>query len=228
MRLEDLNWMDVENYLQTDDRLMLVTGACEQHAYLSLLTDIKTPLAMADAASRQTGVLVAPPLNFGVSPYFTTFPGTISLRTQTFLSVVEDVVRAVYAQGFKKLLVVNGHGGNEGAKNVLRELANTLPGLKVDWYSWWLAPTFGKVARGSGLAGYHANWMESFPFCRVAELPDGEKAPVDEGGRVLSAEETRTLLGDGSYGGYYKADDAILQRVFDACVQDIVAKLKFE
>jgi hypothetical protein len=34
MRFEDLNWMDVENYLKTDDRLMLVVGACEEHGYL--------------------------------------------------------------------------------------------------------------------------------------------------------------------------------------------------
>ena len=50
MRLEDLNWMDVEQYLKTDDRLLVVLGACEQHGYLSLLTDIKIPLALADAA----------------------------------------------------------------------------------------------------------------------------------------------------------------------------------
>jgi creatinine amidohydrolase len=50
MRLEDLNWMDVEKYLAQDDRLILVLGACEQHAYLSLLTDIKIPLALADSA----------------------------------------------------------------------------------------------------------------------------------------------------------------------------------
>jgi len=70
MRIEDLNWMDVENYLKQDDRLILVIGACEQHGYLSLLTDIRIPLALADAASQQAGVLVAPPLNYGASPYF--------------------------------------------------------------------------------------------------------------------------------------------------------------
>ena len=41
MRLEELNWMDVEAYLKGDDRIMLVIGSCEQHGYLSLLTDIK-------------------------------------------------------------------------------------------------------------------------------------------------------------------------------------------
>lgn len=94
MRLEDLNWMDVERYLQTDDRLMIVLGSCEQHGYLSLLTDVKIPLALADAASEQTGVLVAPPLNFGSSPYFLAYPGTLSLRLNTLLDLVEDLIRS--------------------------------------------------------------------------------------------------------------------------------------
>jgi creatinine amidohydrolase len=55
MRIEDLNWMDVEEYLKHDNRLMLVVGACEQHGYLSLLSDVKIPLALADAAAKQTG-----------------------------------------------------------------------------------------------------------------------------------------------------------------------------
>lgn len=91
MRLEDVNWMDVEKYLAGEDRLMLVTGATEQHGYLSLLTDIRVPMAFADAASQQTGVLVAPALNYGVSPYFATYPGTFSLRASTLMDAVEDI-----------------------------------------------------------------------------------------------------------------------------------------
>src|SRR5574338_100571 len=103
MRLEDLTWMDVEKYLEQDDRLMLLTGATEQHAYLSLLTDVKIPQALADAASQRTGVLVAPPLNFGVSPYFLAYPGTLSLRVSTFTAVLEDVVRSAAGQGFRRM-----------------------------------------------------------------------------------------------------------------------------
>src|SRR5664279_2864941 len=102
MRIEDLNWMDVESYLQHDDRLIIVLGACEEHGYLSLLTDVRIPLALADSASQKTGVLVAPPLNFGVSPYFRSYPGTISLRVSTFLDVVEDLVRSVHGAGFRR------------------------------------------------------------------------------------------------------------------------------
>jgi creatinine amidohydrolase len=137
MRIEELNWMDVEKYLLQDDRLMLVVGATEQHGYLSLATDNNIPLAMADAASQKTGILVAPPLNFGVSPYFTTYPGTISLRVSTFLDVIEDMIRSVYGYGFRRILVVNGHGGNAPASLRLAELGNELSGLQTVFYSWW-------------------------------------------------------------------------------------------
>lgn len=227
MRFEDLNWMDVENYLKSDDRLMLVVGACEEHGYLSLLTDIKIPLALADAASERTHVLVAPPLNFGISPYFAKYPGTISLRTQTFLAVVADIVRWVHGQGFKKLLFINGHGGNDPARAVLSELVNELSGLKVSWYAWWMAPSVTAVAESAGLRSYHAAWIEAFPFCRVTELPRGEKAPVTAP-RLLNADETRALYGDGVFGGPYSADDALTQRIFEAAVADIVERLRFE
>src|SRR5512137_1325932 len=101
MRFEDLNWMDVEEYLKHDDRLILVVGACEQHGYLSLLSDVKIPLALADAASNRTGVLVAPPVNFGSSPYFVTYPGSLSLRLSTLMDAMEDIVRSAYGQGLK-------------------------------------------------------------------------------------------------------------------------------
>ena len=91
MRLEDLNWMDVEEYLKQDDRLILVLGPIEQHGYLSLATDVKIPLALADAAATKINILLAPPVNYGVSPYFATYPGTLSIRLSTFLDTVEDL-----------------------------------------------------------------------------------------------------------------------------------------
>jgi creatinine amidohydrolase len=227
MQIADTNWMAVEQYLRTDDRLMLVVGACEQHGYLSLTTDVKIPQALAGAASERSGVLVAPALNFGISPYFVKYPGTISLRTQTFLAVIEDVVTCVYEQGFRRLLFVNGHGGNSPAQAVLHELANGMPGLQMSWYSWWLAPSVTAVAESAGLRSYHAAWIEAFPFCRVCELPAGVKEPVASTA-ILNAEQTRAQAGDGVYGGPYVADDALMQRIFDAALADVLERLKFQ
>ncbi len=227
MRLEDLNWMDVEAYLRDDDRLILVVGACEQHGFLSLLTDVRIPLALADAASERTHVPVAPPLNFGISPYFQKYPGTISLRTSTFLAVVEDVTRWTYGQGFRRLLFLNGHGGNEPGRTLLAELVNELPGLQVDWYAWWTAASVRAVAERAGLPPSHANWLEAFSFCRVADLPAQAK-PLATAPRLLNAEATRALYGDGSFGGPYSAPAEVMQAIFDAALGDVLERLAFQ
>ncbi len=227
MRLEDLNWMDVEAYLQQDDRLMLVLGATEQHAYLSLLTDVRIPMALADAASQQTKVLVAPPLNFGSSPYFMAYPGTFSLRVSTLLSVVEDLLRSAYQGGFRRVLVLNGHGGNVPAKTQLSEVASSLPDLQVRWYDWWLSHSIENIALKHSLKPGHANWLEAFPFTIVSDLPQKPKTPPHVPG-ILSAEQARKVYGDGSFGGAYQASPQVMDEMFAAALQDVLQLLKFD
>jgi creatinine amidohydrolase len=226
MRLEDLNWMDVEAYLMRDKRLIIVLGATEQHGYLSLLSDVKIPLTLADVASRQTGVLVAPPVNFGVSTYFLTYPGTISLRISTFLDLVEDLVRSVYGYGFRKLLMINGHGGNEPARSRLAELANELPGIQISWYAWWTARSVEEVAARHKIKPSHANWLEAFPFTRVCDLPSEDK-PIPFFKGMPNAEETRLIYGDGSFGGPYQVDPEIMDELFTTALQDVLYLLEF-
>ena len=228
MRLEDLNWMAVEKYLQQDDRLMLVTGATEQHAYLSLLTDIKIPLALADAASEVAGVLVAPPLNFGLSPYFLAYPGTLSLRVSTLCSAVEDIVRSAYGHGFKRILVVNGHGGNSPVRNYLQEVNNTLPDLKLNWYDWWLADSTQAIAKRHDLKPSHANWLEAFPFTILGEMPTEVKPFPKVPSAIMDAKTTRSVYRDGSFGGAYRAPVEVMDEIFAACGQDILQLLAFE
>jgi len=226
MRLADLNWFDVEAYLDNDDRIILVLGSCEQHGYLSLLTDVKIPLAIADAASQQSGVLVAPPLNFGVSPYFLAYPGTVSLRITTLLDVVEDLVRSLYWQGFKRILVLNGHGGNDPARSRLYEIANELSDLRINWYAWWQSHSLEAIYQKYDLKPAHANWLEAFPFTRVTDLPDDSKIPPLVPG-LMGAGEIRQVYNDGSFGGPYQVDESIMQEIFDACLKDVAPLLRF-
>ncbi len=227
MRYEELNWFDVENYLEADDRLMLVFGSCEQHAHLSLLTDVKIPLALADAASNDSNVLVAPVVNFGVSPYFLAFPGTISLRVTTLLNVAEDIVRSVHQQGFRRILVLNGHGGNDPLKNRLYELTNQLELLQLKWYAWYQSHSVLDIAAKYDLKPAHANWVEAFPFTQIGEPPATDKLPL-EVPHLLSSQETRDLFGDGSFGGPYAVSQNIMQEIFDTALLDILQLLKFE
>jgi creatinine amidohydrolase len=227
MLFSNLNWMQVEDYLKKDDRLMLVIGSTEQHGYLSLATDTKIPLAMAEAAGEKSGVLIAPPIYFGCSPYFLAYPGTISLRLTTLMAIVEDVIRSAYGHGFRRFLILNGHGGNTAVKVFLDELANDLPEMRVRWYAWWQTQTVDKIAIEHHLPMGHASWEEAFSFTRVVDLPDKVKPSVEikEG---VNAEKLRALIGDGSFGGPYQVDDAIMDEIFDACVEEILETLKFE
>ncbi len=96
MRISELNWMDVEEYLKNEDRVIVVLGACEQHGYLSLQTDTKIPLALADAASARTNVIIAPEITVGVSPYFLSYPGTISIRSEIYIQFVADILGSLH------------------------------------------------------------------------------------------------------------------------------------
>lgn len=227
MRIDELNWFDVEQYLKHDDRLMWVLGSCEQHAYLSLLSDVLIPQALADAASQQTDVLVAPSLNFGSSPYFLAYPGTFSLRINTLLDVVEDVIRSAYRHGFRRIMILNGHGGNDPVRSRIYELLNELPGLQVVWYAWWQSHSIEQIAIHHGLKRAHANWLEAFSFTQVATLPNTDKTPPHITG-LLSAEATRQAYGDGSFGGFYQVSPEIMNELFSAALQDILQMLKFE
>ena len=227
MRLEDLTWMDLERYLEQDDRLMLVLGSTEQHATLSLLTDVKIPLALADAASQQTGVPIAPPLNFGISPYFLAYPGTLSLRVDTFNAVVEDVLRSAAGQGFRRILIVNGHGGNSPARVHLNAVINDLADVKLDWYDWWLSHSIEAVAEKHNLKPTHANWLEAFPFTIIGEPPAEPKVPPKVPSAILDAKTAREVYGDGSFGGPYVASETIQHEMFAAALNDILLLLKF-
>jgi creatinine amidohydrolase len=227
MRFEELNWFDIEIYLEADDRLMLVLGSCEQHGYLSLATDVLIPRAIGDAASQQTGVLVAPPLNFGASPYFLDYPGTLSLRLTTLLDLVEDLVRSAYGQGFKRFLVLNGHGGNDAVRGRLYELANEIPDLQLAWYAWWQSHSVMTIAKRLELKPAHANWLEAFRFTQVSDLPEGDKVPPPVSG-LLSAKQSRTTYQDGVFGGPYQVDQSILDEIFTAAVEDVLQLLRFE
>ncbi|MGB9669001.1 MAG: creatininase family protein [Anaerolineales bacterium] len=226
MRFEDLNWMDIETYLKSDDRLMLVIGACEQHGYLSLTTDVKIPLALADAVSQKSGVLVAPTINYGCSPYFQSYPGTISTRINTLLNLLEDIITSIYHSGFRRVLVLNGHGGNSFVRTFLYEMANRYPEMKFGWYEWWKSPAVEGISRKYDLKPTHANWLEAFSFTIVSNLPDKPKPEIEESA-IVHKDKIKNLYGDGSFGGNYFVSPHIMDEMFNACIDELLDLLNF-
>ncbi len=227
MQIQGQNWMGVDKYIRRDKRIILVLGACEQHGYLSLMTDTLIPHELGRRVSEKTGILLAPPLNFGISTSFAKFSGTITLRTSTYLAIIEDILRSLYGQGFRKIFILNGHGGNMNVKGLLHEIMNELSDLRIIFYSWWVENACTSIMKKYNVEGNHANWMEAFSFCRVADLPVGTKVPPHPR-QMLNADQMRKVYKDGSYGGDYMLDDRILDEVMTLMIGEVCELLKFK
>jgi creatinine amidohydrolase len=215
MRIADMNWMQVEAYLEADDRCVLPIGSTEQHARLSLCVDAILAERVAAEAAEPLGVPVYPAMPFGLAPYFLGFPGTVSLRVETLLAVVRDLVASVARAGFRRVLIVNGHGGNMPVGALAHELMAERPGLSLKFHSWWNAPRTWAKVQETDPSGTHANWMENFPWTRLADAPAPETAKPAPDLALMRAsppEGVRGILGDGSFGGpYRKPDEAMLE-----------------
>jgi creatinine amidohydrolase len=145
--LEELGWPDVAEYLTRDDRLILVMGSTEQHGrHMTFASDVWQPWEIARRLSDRTGVLLAPPVNYGMSLHHLGFPGSLSLRPHTLTSIVVDLLESAYEHGFRHILILNGHGGNiPSIQAALAEALHELHGLQVRLSSWWHEPAVKAV-----------------------------------------------------------------------------------
>ena len=214
MHIKDMNWMQVEAYLEGDDRCVLPIGSTEQHGYLSLGVDLILAERVALDAAEPLGVPVFPVIPYGNAPYFASYPGSVSLRVETLLAVVRDVIASAHRSGFRRILVVNGHGGNQPVAGLAGDMMVELTDLSIKFHNWWSAPKTWAKVQAIDASGSHANWMENFPWTRLAGVaPPAAKPAFDrELVKASPPRVVREILGDGSYGGdYQKADEVMLE-----------------
>jgi creatinine amidohydrolase len=229
MRSDRMTWMQVEHYLRFDSRCVLPLGSTEQHAYLSLAVDAILSEKVAVDAAEPVGVPVFPGVAYGLTPYFMAFPGTVSLSTATYERLLADILGSLRAHGFRRILVVNGHGGNAVARPAAEAWVADRDGVQLLWHDWWKAPRTLAAVKAIDEAASHASWMEGFPWTRVAGVtpPEVHKAPVDLSDRgELSPEAFRERLGDGSFGGWYQRPDDEMHAVWDVAVEETRAVLE--
>ena len=229
MKISDMNWMQVEQFLETDDRCILPTGSTEQHAYLSLTVDATLAARLANEVGEAARVPVFPVIPYGLAQQWTAFPGTVTLRVETYLALIRDVLDSIRRAGFRRILLLNGHGGNAPAQGMLREWMMDNPDSTVKWHNWYNAPlTWAKVLETDPI-GSHASWMENYPWTRLPSvaMPAEPKPVTDlEALMTLNPEKTRQVLGDGNMGGLYQRDDKEMLAIWRVAVDETRALLE--
>jgi creatinine amidohydrolase len=224
LRIEDCNWMQVEEYLRRDDRIVVPLGSIEQHAYLSLGVDRILSERVSVEAAEPLGVLVLPSLPYGLTPYFAAYPGSPTLQVPTYRAVIRELLDSLHDQGFRRFLFVNGHGGNDPGGEEAEAWQREHPDAQTRWHNWWAGGRVWTVVNEIDPDASHASWYENFPWTRLpgVELPQERKPMADIARmRELDPAAVRELLGDGSLGGLYERPDEDVLRVWQAGVEEV-------
>ncbi len=153
-----LGWQEfaelVPEHIET---VLIPTGTLEAHGVLPNGSDNLAPKAMAGALAERLDALIAPPLNYGVTGRLDGFPGTFSISESAYESFLSDILTGLAKNGFKNLIIVNGHGGPQTA--ILRRAAETVGRrervrtLVTNWWSMTSEVVFEVFGENGGHAG---------------------------------------------------------------------------
>lgn len=123
------------------DKAVLAVGSCEYHGdHLPYSTDMLVAQYLAETvAQRVQGLLVLPPVPYGMSVHYSAFPIALSVSTETLIHVLSDLLTSLHKHGLKRLLIINGHDGNIAAiEAATREFREEHPDMKIAVLeAWW-------------------------------------------------------------------------------------------
>jgi creatinine amidohydrolase len=186
--LARMTWPEVEERLKECDIALVPLGSTEQHGpALPVSTDhyIATQFAYkaAEMIWEKHKVVVTPTVTFGFSPHHMEFKGTITLSELTLSSMIADICHSLAQHGFKRIVLVNGHGGNETAiSNAMHDMHGNIDAkvYHVNWYGL----VGDKIKEVVTPPAYHACDMETSVAWFLGQRVLEDKR-VDEPGKVL-------------------------------------------
>ena len=229
MRVQDCNWMQLEEYLRADDRIVLPLGSVEQHAYLSLAVDQILSERVSVEAAEPLGVPVLPALPYGITPYFAAYPGSPTLCCRDVRRGAPRAARLARRPGLPAL------PARERPRRKRRRPASSSRAGRPAARSCRSSGTTGGTHRVRG------RWYRrSIPTRATrpgSRTSPGRASPAST--RPESASRWSTcrrcarpirptharLLGDGSFGGLYERPDEDVLRVWQAGVEEVRAVL---
>ena len=199
MFLQKMKWPEVAELSREQVIAVCGISAMEQHSlHMPLGTDyfINGELIRRLEAEFPEKLLCLPPVWFGSSGHHMDFPGTISLSSHNMVTVIKDIAGSLHTHGFRKLLLLNSHGGNRGllARSV-QELGEEMPDLFVAGATYWeVAKERLTAIRETSFGGMgHACELETSIMLRIdSSLVDMAKAKED--GRQVESRFTRNEM----------------------------------
>ena len=185
----EMSWRQIEAAVQRGAAAIFPLASTEEHGPHAPTGDYKATEEIARRVTERTGDIVFPCLPFGYSEYFRNYPGTITLQHDTLFRVVEDVIGCLINHGFKRIILLNGHKGNEPillalARKVRREQSLLLP--IVSPFGFALTPALQKELYGDQPIGHGGEPMASIMMYLFPGLVDMD---------LVEDWETRTVHG---------------------------------
>jgi len=239
MRLQLMTWPEVEEYLKNSQGVIIPIGATEQHGPTGLIgTDAICAETLAWRAGELADAVVGPTLTVGMSEHHMHFPGSVTLRPTTLITVVRDVVLSLIRHGFRRFFFINGHGGNTASINaaffeVYAEAPQLVEGgdeVRCLNGEWWETPSAQKLSAelfGDG-DGDHATASEI--SIAAAAYPDHTQAAelvaeVAPSSYVFGPADFRHRYPEGRMGSHpelasVEAGERIIEAVADDLAKD--------
>jgi creatinine amidohydrolase len=160
--MDDLNWMEFRELVPAKVKtVLLTTGTLEPHGVINNGADNLAPVKIAEVVAPEVNALIAPHIPYGVTGSMAPYPGATHIPAEVYAPYVRAVMIGLVRNGFRNIIVINGHGGPQGellnktAQDVALEFrVNT---LVVHW--WGACSDVAQEVFGN--AGGHAGENET-------------------------------------------------------------------
>lgn len=202
---ENLTTNEIAEMDKTRSLVILPLAATEQHgAHLPVGTDAIILQELIDRLIAKVdiedyNVIFAPLLPIGKSNEHMGFSGTITFTTQTYYSLIHDVVKSIFMSGFKKLVLFNSHGGNTDMLNMISRDLRIEFGIEIFVFDWWFTPFWSeglKDIKESGKYGvFHACELETSLMLAIRPETVHMELAINEGPDENLDSDNYTILG---------------------------------
>jgi creatinine amidohydrolase len=160
--MNDLNWMEFRDLVPAKtDTVLLPTGTIEAHGVINNGADNTAPLALSRALAPRLNALIAPLIPYGVTGSLDGYAGTFQVSEPTYRALLKEVLTGLARQGFRNIIVINGHGGPQTAiLNDVAEQVGRAERVRTLVTNWW-AICSEDTLKIFGEDGGHAGWNET-------------------------------------------------------------------